>query len=100
MRSVVRPVFTAVALLAALSLPGAQAQSRLRVLISVDMEGVAGTVTGDQLGPTGFEYGRFRDFMTREALAHWYDAANRTRDALRGPLRGDLLLLELLAQWR
>ena len=35
-----------------------------------------------------------------EALAHWYDAANRTRDALRGPLRSDLLLLELLAQWR
>lgn len=35
-----------------------------------------------------------------EALAHWYDAANRTRDALRGPLRADLLLLELLAQWR
>ncbi|MEW9624817.1 DNA polymerase III subunit delta' [Rhodanobacter geophilus] len=35
-----------------------------------------------------------------EALAHWYAAANRTRDALRGPLRGDLLLLELLAQWR
>ncbi len=69
MRSVVRPVFTAVALLAALSLPGAQAQSRLRVLISVDMEGVAGTVTGDQLGPAGFEYGRFREFMTREALA-------------------------------
>jgi len=41
----------------------------LKVLISVDMEGVAGTVTGDQLGPTGFEYGRFREFMTREALA-------------------------------
>lgn len=38
--------------------------------------------------------------MDGEALAHWYDAANRTRDALRGPLRGDLLLLELLAQWR
>lgn len=35
-----------------------------------------------------------------EALAQWYEAANRTRDALRGPLRGDLLLLELLAQWR
>ena len=33
------------------------------------MEGVVGTVTGDQLGPTGFEYGRFREFMTREALA-------------------------------
>ena len=34
-------------------------QGGLRVLISVDMEGVAGAVTGDQLGPTGFEYGRF-----------------------------------------
>ena len=47
----------------------ARAQNRLRVLISVDMEGVVGAVTGDQLGPTGFEYGRFRDFMTREAVA-------------------------------
>ncbi len=44
-------------------------QGGLRVLISVDMEGVVGAVTGDQLGPTGFEYGRFREFMTREALA-------------------------------
>jgi D-amino peptidase len=49
------------------ALPGAQA--RLKVHISVDMEGVAGTVTGDQLGPQGFEYGRFREFMTREAVA-------------------------------
>jgi D-amino peptidase len=51
------------------SLLPARAQNRMRVLISVDMEGVAGAVTGDQLGPAGFEYGRFRDFMTREALA-------------------------------
>jgi len=43
--------------------------ARLKVLISVDMEGVAGVVTSEQLGPTGFEYGRFREFMTREALA-------------------------------
>ena len=42
---------------------------KLKVYISVDMEGVAGAVTGDQLGPTGFEYARFREFMTREALA-------------------------------
>jgi D-amino peptidase len=42
---------------------------KLKVHISVDMEGVAGVVTGDQLGPAGFEYGRFREFMTREALA-------------------------------
>ena len=42
---------------------------KLKVHISVDMEGIAGTVTGEQLGPTGFEYARFREFMTREALA-------------------------------
>lgn len=49
---------------------GAQGGKRkLKVHISVDMEGVAGTVTADQLSPTGFEYGRFREFMTNEALA-------------------------------
>ena len=41
----------------------------LRVYISADMEGVTGAVTGDQLGPSGFEYGRFREFMTDEVLA-------------------------------
>ncbi|QEE24656.1 DNA polymerase III subunit delta' [Rhodanobacter glycinis] len=35
-----------------------------------------------------------------ESLGHWYDRVNRTRDALRGPLRGDLLLLELFGDWR
>ena len=43
--------------------------SGLKVFISVDMEGVAGVVTGDQLGPQGFEYERFRRFMTAEAVA-------------------------------
>jgi D-amino peptidase len=47
----------------------AEPAGKLKVYVSVDMEGVAGTVTGDQLGPTGFEYARFREFMTREALA-------------------------------
>src|SRR5688500_20204636 len=42
---------------------------KLKVHISVDMEGVAGAVTAEQLGPAGFEYGRFREFMTREAVA-------------------------------
>jgi D-amino peptidase len=42
---------------------------KLKVYISVDMEGVAGTVTADQLMPSGFEYDRFRRFMTNEALA-------------------------------
>jgi D-amino peptidase len=43
--------------------------SGLRVFLSVDMEGVAGVVTGDQLGTSGFEYNRFREFVTAEALA-------------------------------
>jgi len=33
------------------------------------MEGIAGVVTGEQLGPQGFEYQRFREFMTNEILA-------------------------------
>lgn len=49
--------------------PAAAQARKLKVHISVDMEGIAGTVTGEQLGPTGFEYARFREFMTREALA-------------------------------
>src|SRR6204780_5663504 len=40
-----------------------------KIYISMDMEGVAGTVTSDQLVPSGFEYERFRRFMTDEALA-------------------------------
>ncbi len=47
----------------------AQQTNGLKVYISVDMEGTVGAVTGDQLGPSGFEYSRFREFMTREALA-------------------------------
>jgi DNA polymerase-3 subunit delta' len=38
--------------------------------------------------------------LDAEKLDQWYMAANRARESLRGPLRGDLLLLELLAQWR
>ena len=45
------------------------AQDGLKVYISADLEGVVGVVTGDQLGPSGFEYGRFRRFMTNEVNA-------------------------------
>jgi DNA polymerase-3 subunit delta' len=38
--------------------------------------------------------------LDAEALSDWYDVTNRTRESLRGPLRMDLLLLELLARWR
>jgi D-amino peptidase len=51
------------------AVPAGSQPRRLKVHISVDMEGIAGVVTGDQIGPAGFEYGRFREFMTREALA-------------------------------
>jgi D-amino peptidase len=45
-------------------------QGRVRKLyISVDMEGVVGVVTGDHLGPAGFEYQKAREFMTREVAA-------------------------------
>ena len=41
----------------------------LKIYISADMEGLAGAVTGEQLGPSGFEYQRFREFMTAEVNA-------------------------------
>jgi D-amino peptidase len=48
----------------------AAAQERtVRIYISADMEGVVGVVTGEQLGPQGFEYARFREFMTQEVNA-------------------------------
>jgi D-amino peptidase len=53
----------------ALAQAPADSAKKLKVYISVDMEGVAGVVTADQLGPSGFEYDRFRHFMTNETLA-------------------------------
>lgn len=47
----------------------AAAADRVRVFVSVDMEGVAGVVTAEQLGPTGFDYAAARVLMTEEALA-------------------------------
>jgi D-amino peptidase len=44
-------------------------QRPIKVFISVDMEGLTGAVTSEQLGPDGFEYARFREYMTAEALA-------------------------------
>ncbi len=45
------------------------AQDGLKIYISADMEGVVGTVTGEQLGPSGFEYERARRWMTEEVNA-------------------------------
>jgi D-amino peptidase len=44
-------------------------ERKLKIYISADMEGVVGAVTAEQLGPTGFEYQRFREFMTQEVNA-------------------------------
>jgi D-amino peptidase len=45
------------------------AQRPLKVYISADMEGIAGVVSTDQLGPTSFEYQRAREWMTGEVNA-------------------------------
>ena len=59
-----------VPIVAVLAAPAAPAATdvNLKVYISVDMEGVAGAVSGDQLEPGGFEYERIRTFMTAEAM--------------------------------
>jgi D-amino peptidase len=51
--------------LAALAAP-ATAKDGRKIFVSVDMEGIAGVVSNEQLGPPGFEYERFRQFMTEE----------------------------------
>ena len=66
---IAKGLLTAAALLFSFA-AGSRAQTRtLKIYISVDMEGVAGVVTGEQLGPSGFEYNRFREFMTDEVNA-------------------------------
>ena len=55
----------------------ASGQRGLKVYISADMEDVVGVVTDQQLGPSGFEYTRFREFMTQEVIA----AIEGARDA-------------------
>ncbi len=54
--------------LLAWSAPGAS-QKKLKVYISVDMEGIGGVVTREQTGPEGFEYEQARKWMTAEANA-------------------------------
>ncbi|MDZ7267934.1 MAG: M55 family metallopeptidase [candidate division KSB1 bacterium] len=61
-----------IAILAFLLLAGGgllQAQPKTKIYISADMEGIAGVVSDAQLGPEGFEYQRFREFMTSEVNA-------------------------------
>lgn len=63
-------VTRALMVLAALSTPALAQQSRgLKVFISVDMEGLAGVVAGDDVSPTGMDYGHFRTIMAGETNA-------------------------------
>ena len=64
-----RSVLSVVLVLAVLGSPDLAAQRKLKVHISVDMEGIAGVVSPEQLGPSGFEYQEARGFMTGELLA-------------------------------
>jgi D-amino peptidase len=58
------------ALVAALSLPAAaQHPARLKVFISVDMEGLAGVVTNNAITTQGQDYAHFRGIMAAEANA-------------------------------
>ncbi|MEE3237138.1 MAG: M55 family metallopeptidase, partial [Pseudomonadota bacterium] len=52
-----------------LALEASAQDNGLKIYISADMEGVVGAVTGEQLAPGGFEYERFRQFMTNEVNA-------------------------------
>ena len=54
-----------------------QPARKLKVFISVDMEGVSGVVTSDQTSAGGADYNRFRRLMTEEANA----AIDGARDA-------------------
>jgi D-amino peptidase len=54
-----------------------QEHPKLKLYISVDMEGVVGVVSPEQLSPSGFEYAAFREIMTREVTA----AVSAARDS-------------------
>ncbi len=70
MRMVLGLILSLLATATLMTLPAEAQRSRaLHVFISADLEGVAGAVTPEQLGPAGFEYARFREFMTEEVLA-------------------------------
>jgi D-amino peptidase len=62
-------VLPLIALLALSSVGPLNGQEKLKIYISADMEGVVGVVTSDQLGPSGFEYAKAREFMTGEVNA-------------------------------
>lgn len=62
-------VLTVVMLSAVVAAAAEQPAKKLKVFISVDMEGVSGLIHWDETGGTGPDYGLFRKLMTAEANA-------------------------------
>ena len=62
----------------------------MKLFISADMEGIAGVVTEQQLVHDGFEYERYREFMTLEIAAACEAAFEKQ---LLGVLKNDPRLL-------
>jgi|WetSurMetagenome_2_1015567.scaffolds.fasta_scaffold334599_1 D-amino peptidase len=62
-------ILTAVCLVAALAVAGQAPGKKLKVFISVDMEGVAGLIHWDETSQGGPDYQLFRTLMTGEANA-------------------------------
>jgi D-amino peptidase len=87
-------------LLVVSSTAGAQGR-KMKIYISADMEGVVGAVTGDQLGPSGFEYSRFREFMTEEvnaAIGAAFEAGATEIVVSDSHGNGENLLIEMLPE--
>src|SRR4051812_35292815 len=66
MKHTITAIFLAAFLTLSFTTTGSAQAKRMKIYISADMEGITGVVTGDQLGPQGFEYQRFREFMPQE----------------------------------
>jgi hypothetical protein len=62
-------ILAVVLLVAALAAAGQQPAKKLKVFISVDMEGIAGLIHWDETGEGGADYPLFRKLMTEEANA-------------------------------
>jgi len=76
-------------------------QNGPKIYISADMEGLAGAVTAEQLGPSGFEYQAYRKIMTEEVIA----AIEGARSAGAGEIvvsdshgNGQNIILDMLPQ--
>jgi len=57
-------------------------------------------VAGESRARAAHGTGVLASRLSDDALGRWFERANRAREALRGPLRADLVVLDLLSHWR